>query len=154
MARLIVVVFFFRGRRARESNDVSVLSRRDQHVTITLVIYLACLISALFTKNFGFVMAISGTIGVSSLAYISPRLIYMAMYGEELLALVNETWEASSPPAVDYERKPLESLSLMSNRRSSGLISKSKSMLKKKYVKEVVWYVFLMPIWFAIAERG
>jgi hypothetical protein len=58
----------------------------------------------------------SGTIGVSSLAYISPRLIYMAMYGEELLALVNETWEASSPPAVDYERKPLESLSVMSNR--------------------------------------
>jgi hypothetical protein len=58
MARLIVVVFFFRGKRARESNDVSVLSRRDQHVTITLVIYLACLISALFTKNFGFVMAI------------------------------------------------------------------------------------------------
>lgn len=151
---MIVVVFFFRGRRARESNDVSVLSRRDQHVTITLVIYLACLISALFTKNFGFVMAISGTIGVSSLAYISPWLIYMAMYGEELLALVNETWEASSPPAVDYERKPLESSSLMSNRRSSGLISKSKSMLKKKYVKEVVWYVFLMPIWFAIAERG
>lgn len=128
---MIVVVFFFRGRRARKSNDVLVLSRRDQHVTITLVIYLACLISALFTKNFGFVMAISGTIGVSSLAYISPWLIYMAMYGEELLALVNETWEASSPPAVDYERKPLESLSLMSNRRSSELISKSKSMLKK-----------------------
>ena len=52
-----------------------------------------------------------------------------AMYGEELLALVNETWEASTPPAVGYERKPLESSSLMSNWRSSGLISKSKSIV-------------------------
>ena len=151
--RHVVVVFFFRGRRAREGDDASVLSRRDRRVTITLVIYLACLIPALFTSNVGFVMAISGTIGASSLAYIGPGLIYMAVYGEEFLALVNETWGASSPPAVDYERKPLESSSLMSNRPSSGPTSKSELMLEK-YAKDVVWYILLMPIWCAIADRG
>jgi hypothetical protein len=151
--RHIVVVFFFRGRRADEGDDASVLSRRDQRVTITLVIYLACLIPALFMKNAGFVMAISGTIGASSLAYIGPGLIYMAVYGEEFLALVNKIWGASSPPAVDYDMKPQESSSLVSKRASSEPTSKSESMLEK-YVNDVLWYILLMPIWFVIADRG
>jgi hypothetical protein len=152
--RHVFVVFFFRGRRAREGDDALVLSRKDRRVATTLVIYLACLIPALYTKNVGSVLAISGTIGASSLAYIGPGLIYMAVYGEEFLALVNETWGASSPTTVDNERKPLESSSLLSNKSSSSEpTSKSESMLEI-FSKDVAWYILLMPIWCAIADRG
>jgi hypothetical protein len=151
--RHVFVVFFFRGRRAREGDDASVLTRRDRRVATTLVIYLACLIPALYTKNVGSVLAISGTIGASSLAYIGPGLIYMAVYGEEFLALVNETWGSSSPPAVDYERKPLESSSLLPNKKKSEPTTKSESMLEK-FAKDVAWYILLMPIWCAIADMG
>jgi hypothetical protein len=147
--RHVFVVFFFRGRRALEGDDASVLGRRDRRVAMTLIIYLACLVPALYTENVGFVMAIAGAIGASSLAYIGPGLIYMAVYGEEFLALVNETWGASSPPALEHEEKPLESSTLLSNRT----FSKPTSMLTK-YPKDVAWYLLLMPIWCAIADRG
>ena len=147
--RHVFVVFFFRGRRAHDGDDAAVLSRRDRRVATTLIIYLACLVPALYTENVGSVLAISGTIGASSLAYIGPGLIYMAVYGEEFLALVNETWGASSPPALEYEEGPLESSTLLSNRT----FSKPTSMLTK-YPKDVAWYLLLMPIWCAIADRG
>jgi hypothetical protein len=151
--RHIFVVFFFRGRRAREGDDASVLNRRDRRVTTTLVIYLSCLIPALYTENVGSVLAISGTIGASSLAYIGPGLIYMAVYGKEFLALVDETWGGSSPAVVEYEEKPIESSSLLADGKSSKPTLISESMLEK-FTKDTAWYFLLMPIWCTIADMG
>ena len=147
--RHVFVVLFFRGRRAREGDDASVLNRRDRRVTTTLIIYLACLIPALYTENVGSVLAISGTIGASSLAYIGPGLIYMAVYGKEFLALVDETWGSSSPAVVECDEKPLESSFLL----SSGILPKP-TPISESIPKDIAWYILLMPIWCAIADMG
>jgi hypothetical protein len=145
--RHVFVVLFFRGRRAREGDDASVLNRRDRRVTTTLIIYLACLIPALYTENVGLVMAIAGTIAASSLAYIGPGLIYMAVYGKEFLALVDETWGVSSPAVVECDEKPLESSRLLETAQIS------ESTLEKS-AKNIAWYFLLIPIWCAIADMG
>jgi sodium-coupled neutral amino acid transporter 11 len=153
--RHICVVFFFRGRKAQEGDAESVLERWDRRVGTTVAIYIITLVPALLTKNVGNVLAISGTIGASCLAYIGPGLIYMAVYGEEFLVLVDETWGvrgggggvSSSTTTADADS--LESSSLLAN-----IASPKPETMCEKFIKDVLWYILLMPLWCIIADRG
>jgi len=158
--RHVCVVFFFRGRRAREGDAESVLDRWDRRVGTTVAIYVITMVPALLTKNVGNVLAISGTIGASCLAYIGPGLIYMAVYGEEFLSLVDETWgvrgaavssssSSSSATAADDNNSSLESSSLLAN-----IASPKPETICEKLFKDILWYILLMPLWCIIADRG
>lgn len=72
VCRHVLVVLFFRGRRAHEGDDATVLNRRDRRVAVTLIVYFSSLIPALMVDNVGTVLAVSGTVGASCLAYIGP----------------------------------------------------------------------------------
>lgn len=156
VCRHVLVVLFFRGRRAHEGDDASVLARRDRRVAITLVVYFSCLIPALMVDNVGSVLAVTGTIGASSLAYIGPGLIYMAVYGEEFLKKVDEVWGSSLEQKED-QTQDVESSRLLAATNATGATSKSseqpESALQKLF-KDAAWIVLLMPIWCLIAEMG
>jgi len=150
--RHVCVVFFFRGRKAHEGDAESVLERWDRRVGTTVAIYVMTMVPALLTENVGNVLAISGTIGASCLAYIGPGLIYMAVYGEEFLSLVDETWgvrSSSSATAADDNKSSLESSSLLAN-----IASPKPETICEKLFKDILWYILLMPLWCIIADRG
>ena len=157
VCRHVLVVLFFRGRRAHEGDDAAVLARKDRRVAITLIVYFACLIPALLVDNVGSVLAITGTIGASCLAYIGPGLIYMAVYGGEFLDKVDEIWGSSSSFVVEAEHeKDVESSRLLmtSTQPQAGTKhGKSQSTLEN-VMKGVAWYVLLMPIWCFVSDMG
>mmetsp|Transcript_28520 Transcript_28520/g.60187 ORF Transcript_28520/g.60187 Transcript_28520/m.60187 type:complete len:638 (+) Transcript_28520:364-2277(+) len=159
VCRHVLVVLFFRGRRAHEGDDASVLARRDRRVAITLVVYFSSLIPALLVENVGSVLALTGTIGASCLAYIGPGLIYMAVYGSEFLQKVDEVWGSSDNG--NSEKQPSSGRDLESSRLledTTPLQSTSEShnsdSVVNKLVKGIAWYLLLMPIWCFIAEVG
>ena len=153
VCRHVLVVLFFRGRRAHEGDDAAVLARKDRRVAITLVVYFACLIPALLVDNVGSVLAITGTIGASCLAYIGPGLIYMAVYGGEFLDKVDEIWGSSSSSIVEDEpEKDVESSRLLTSTQPQAG-GKSQSTLENA-IKSVAWYVLLMPIWCFVSDMG
>ncbi len=151
VCRHVLVVLFFRGRRAHEGDDASVLNRKDRRVAITLIVYFSSLIPALMVDNVGSVLALTGTVGASCLAYIGPGLIYMAVYGEEFLQKVDEIWGTSN----ESEQQPqdVESSRLL---ETSKLATEgtTESNTSPKLSKGIAWYVLLMPIWCFIAEMG
>lgn len=154
VCRHVLVVLFFRGRRAHEGDDAAVLARKDRRVAITLVVYFACLIPALLVDNVGSVLAITGTIGASCLAYIGPGLIYMAVYGGEFLDKVDEIWGSSSSSVVeDEQEKDVESSRLLLTSTQPQAGGKSQSTLENA-IKSVAWYVLLMPIWCFVSDMG
>lgn len=161
VCRHVLVVLFFRGRRAHEGDDASVLARKDRRVAITLIVYLSTLIPALMVDNVGSVLAITGTIGASCLAYIGPGLVYMAVHGEDFLQKVDEAWGSSSADVSEKQTsasgQDLESSRLLTNTpKPSESTSQSNSgpSLLENLIKGTAWYLLLMPIWCLIAEMG
>ena len=150
--RHVMVVLFFRGRRAHEGDDAAVLNRRDRRVAITLVVYLSCLLPALVVDNVGNVLAVSGTIGASCLAYIGPGLIYLAVHGEDFLEKVDHIWGGGPLPAAS------ESSSQSQDIESAKLLPKAKHktpfVKKAGLLRSITWYLFIMPVWCFIAETG
>ena len=164
VCRHVLVVMFFRGRRAHEGDDASVLARKDRRVAITLVVYFSCLIPALVVDDVGSVLAITGTIGASCLAYIGPGLIYMAVYGKEFLEKVDEIWGSSAIENEEKEQpsRDAESSQLLlpssiqtpaTDTDSSHRLEQSQSTIEK-LVKDTAWYLLLMPIWCSVASMG
>lgn len=174
--RHVMVVLFFRGRRAHEGDDAAVLNRRDRRVAITLVVYLSCLLPALVVDNVGNVLAVSGTIGASCLAYIGPGrcrtllilqallanfasrhahlpgLIYLAVHGEDFLEKVDHIWGGGSSPTA------IESSSRSQDVESARLLPKPKHgtpfFRKAGLFPSVTWYLLVMPVWCFVAETG
>lgn len=94
VARHVMVVTFFKGRMAHEGDDHSVLARADRRITTTAVLYLSALIPAMFSKDLGSVLSLTGAVGGSALSYIGPGAAYLGVHGEEFLAMVNpSSWQ-------------------------------------------------------------
>ena len=148
VCRHVLVVLLFRGRRAHEGDDASVLNRKDRRVAMTLVIYLSCLIPALLVDNVGSVLAFTGTIAASSISYIGPGLVYLGVYGDEFLQKVDDTWCGE---VINEEEPDAETTSLMINSHSS---TKQPPSFTQSVWKSTAWYILCMPLWCAIARIG
>jgi len=92
VARHVCVVLFFKGRRAHEGDDHSVLARRDRRVAITLALYLLSLAPALLCNDLGSVFSVSGSLGGSALSYVGPGMTYLGIHGADFLELVSSHW--------------------------------------------------------------
>mmetsp|Transcript_2421 Transcript_2421/g.4566 ORF Transcript_2421/g.4566 Transcript_2421/m.4566 type:complete len:635 (-) Transcript_2421:689-2593(-) len=154
VCRHVLVVLFFRGRRAHEGDDAAVLARRDRRVAMTMVIYLSSLIPALMVDNVGSVLAITGTIAGSCLSYIGPGLIYLAVYGEEFLQKVDEFWGYTAEGEDPDSAEDVESSRLLPEQNSSIAEVSTPPSFTQRTFKVVVWYVTLMDLWCAIATMG
>jgi len=155
VCRHVLVVLFFRGRRAHEGDDASVLSRKDRRVAITLIVYFSCLFPALVVDDVSSVLALTGTIGASSLAYIGPGLIYMAVYGGEFLQKVDDIWGSSVDENED-QPQDVESSRLLASTKTSQSTPESEHSpsILQNLVKGTAWYLLFMPIWCSIANMG
>ena len=131
VARHVLIVLFFQGRKAHEGDDHSVLARKDRRLALTLFLYVMALTPALTLESLGVVLAVSGSLGGSSLSYIGPGAAYLAVHGQEFRDMVKQRWNMSD----DVVRPSAAAL-------SGGLFHK------------VLWYATFMPLWCGIASIG
>jgi len=158
VCRHVLVVLLFRGRRAHEGEDSAVLSRRDRRVAMTVIIYLSALLPALAVDDVGTVLAITGTIAGSCLSYIGPGLIYLAVYGKEFSEKVRISWGRGGTAEnsdVELACKD-ESTKLLQNSGSpeDGGAGDSQVLPFPGFIREILYYVLLMPLWCYIANIG
>ncbi len=179
VARHVCVVLLFKGRRAHEGDDHSVLARRDRRVAVTTGLYLLTLMPALVVDDLGSVFSMSGALGGATLSYMGPGLMYIAVHGGEFLDKVAKRWgrayvqkysSMSSSPASSQEKMRSSSLQNSSVRddleyhiaRSKRYDKKATTSSRKKRKKNIIseicdsisWYILLMPLWCKIAAHG
>lgn len=149
VARHVCVVLFFEGKSAHEGDDTSVLNRRDRRVTLTVLLYLTAAIPAAFLKDVGLVLATSGAVGASCLAYIGPGAVFLGIHGARFLELSKYYFGLPADEKAKVTKADLELYS------SSSLPddAPSDSWLVQTF-KTVWYYLLLMPIWCSIAELG
>jgi hypothetical protein len=148
------VVLFFQGRSAHEGDDTSVLNRRDRRITLTLALYLSAVIPAAWCKNLGNVLAASGAVGGSMLAYVGPGAVYLGVHGARFLELSKAFFGRSVAGGNDEHDE--EELAPLYNADVSGDLPQpdhEDSFLVRE-LKTVLWYVLLMPVWTAFATYG
>ena len=136
VARHVLIVLFFKGRKAHEGDDHAVLARKDRRLALTLVLYVLALTPALTLESLGPVLAISGSLGGSSLSYIGPGAVYLAVHGQEFQDMVKQRWNMSAGNSEEEDDGP------PSATRVDGILNK------------LLWYLTFMPLWCGIASIG
>jgi sodium-coupled neutral amino acid transporter 11 len=161
VARHVCVVLFFKGRRAHEGDDHSVLSRRDRRVAITLALYIISLAPALLFTDLGSVFSVTGSLGGAILSYIGPGITFIAVHGDEFLMLASYRWSHVRVPGTEnttsQETKPTSVLNRDEEANTSESIKPSTVKEKHCIVRiydDICWYIYLMPIWCKIASHG
>jgi len=169
VARHACVVMLFEGRKAHEGDDTSVLNRRDRRITLTVVLYLSAVIPAAVFQDLGGVLAVSGSIGGSTLSYIGPGMVYIGIHGGRFLELTeryfgrdflpntggdddhdescSETDEESTPLFPGSEPTAAKG-SIKTQTDSDG------ESLVKWLLKTILWYLTGMPVWTVLASIG
>jgi len=141
VARHVLIVLLFRGRRAHEGDDHAVLKRADRRVALTLILYIVALVPALLFEDLGPVLAVTGAIAGSCLSYIGPGACYLAVHGESFLQLVKERWEVSQ---FTEESDGGEGRTVAPHHK--GIIM--------TVIDNILWYVLLIPFWCQVASFG
>ena len=131
VARHVLIVLFFRGRKAHEGDDHSVLARKDRRLALTLFLYVMALMPALTLTSVGKVLAVSGSLGGSSLSYIGPGAAYLAVHGQEFQNMVKERWHMSD-----------------------DVVRPCGAAVGGGMVHKFFWYGTFMPLWCGIASIG
>lgn len=139
IARHACMVLLFKGVSAHEGDDARVLSRRDRRVILTLALYTTSLLPAVFLEQTGPVLAATGAIAGSSMAYIGPGLSFLAVWGHVFLDLVCSRWRDPSHCCCGFPRNSNSSI------ESNGETSRLDIFL---------WHFLGMPVWCWLAQFG
>lgn len=139
IARHACMVLLFKGVSAHEGDDARVLSRKDRRVILTLALYTTSLLPAVFLEQTGPVLAATGAIAGSSMAYIGPGLSFLAVWGHVFLELVCSRWQDPSHCCCGFPRN--SNSSIESNDETSRL-------------DVFLWYLLGMPLWCWLAQFG
>lgn len=139
VARHVCVVTLFRGRRAHEGEDATILNRRDRRISLTMALYVLSLIPALLFQDLGSVLAATGAVGGSCLSYIGPGVTYLGVHGAEFVEYARNFFGPTywPIPSDDDDNDGYES--------DPWYVACGKSIL---------WYGMLMPLWCTIATVG
>jgi solute carrier family 38 (sodium-coupled neutral amino acid transporter), member 11 len=154
VCRHILVVTVFQGRSAHEGDDTNILNRRDRRITLTVFLYLIGVIPAAMCENLGYVLATSGAVGASCLAYIYPGLIYMGVHGGRFLELSAAFFGPSFFPEDAPKSIEMEPLYVHDPSNTPDLEAASNDSFLVSRIKFVLWYLWLMPLWVKIAAFG
>ncbi len=154
VARHVCIVLLFKGRRAHEGDDHSILARRDRRVALTVFLYLISLIPAMIFDDLGNVFSVTGSLGGSVLSYIGPGLTFIAVHGADFLELSARRWDIPqfkkiATPATP--RRILHPTDIESGEESQERVPKN---ILCKIFDDILWYVLLMPIWMRVATTG
>jgi len=179
VTRHVLVVLLFSGRAAHEGDDAQILSRRDRRVGLTVILYIMAVVPAALANDLGVVLAITGAIGGSCLAYIGPGLCYLGVHGERFLQLAQQAWRSGNSkgasssvveegivvvsagtedtPAVAVETTPLVAGGTQAGEAKDDIdavIAVDENFVVEGFWNKVTWYLLGMPIWCAIARKG
>lgn len=150
VARHAFIVLFFKGNMAHAGDDSSVLMRRDRIIVLTCAIYILSLIPAMLMNSTGKVLAITGAIAGSSLAYVVPGLTFFAIRGDVFLELIHKRWGR----AHQLWGFPVNFIA----KNEAGLPTErainQNPVAKTSTLDSFLWYALCMPIWSAIAQFG
>lgn len=155
VARHVCVVLFFQGRSAHEGDDASVLNRRDRRISLTMALYLTAVIPAAWFQNLGNVLAASGAVGGSCLAYIGPGAVYLGVHGARFLELSKVFFGhklVSAETPQDEEMAPLYNANVSGDLPELDDDDEENFIIKQ--LKAILWYMLLMPLWTAVATYG
>ena len=149
VARHVCVVLLFEGRQAHEGgDDSSILNRWDRRYFLTFALYVAAMIPATIYTDMGKVLAFAGVIGGSSLAYIGPGLLYLAVHGGRFLELVDAFFYVPIG-CDDEERLASETTALLDDGDSA-----ENPRVIDGCLKRLIWYLGCMPLWCCVADNG
>jgi len=176
VTRHVLIALFFSGRAAHEGEDSQILSRRDRRIGLTTVLYIMAVVPAALASDLGSVLAITGAIGGSCLAYIGPGVVFLGVHGERFLQLVQQAWRsdknadtstsieeginlisAGTPekPAVAVETTPLVAAGTNSSENDeTEMAPVDENFVVHGIWNNITWYLLGMPLWCAIAKRG
>jgi len=116
---------------------------------ITFIIYVMTLVPALLFVDIGPVLALTGAIGASCLAYITPGILYLGVFGDEFLAYSSELISDDKNIIVDDQGIiNLEKLKIPLEGEKNCMIKLNRA------TKPWWWYPLLFPIWCRIAQVG
>lgn len=164
IARHSVVALCFEGTSAHEGDDSLALMRFDRRVILTWVLYIASLIPATLMESTGTVLAVTGAIAGSSIAYIGPGLTFLGIHSSVFIEFVQKRWHASSKHLWGYPKKfggEEDGEEANTSQHLNFIVeeggqhtSNHKSMTRASKLDIFFWYVFGMPIWSMIAICG
>lgn len=184
VTRHVCVVLLFTGRLAHEGEDSHILSRRDRRIGLTTALYILAVVPASLFKDLGNVLALTGAIGGSCLAYLGPGAAYLGVHGERFIQLVHESsWWGSgkssngctdeentkkakgdirvvSPGPVRSSVLAVETTPLVAGgsatapREGKQEDAGDDAIVISGFLNKITWYLFGMPIWCAIAQVG
>jgi sodium-coupled neutral amino acid transporter 11 len=146
VGRHVLIVLLFSGRQAHEGDDHTVLARDDRRIILTLVLFVAAIVPAILYNDTGVVLSITGALAGSCLSYLGPGAAYLAVHGQEFLALAN--WNVSPATRQVMWKYPIpdERKEMRGENYGSGFFG--------DFYRLVAWWVLLMPIWCVLASTG
>ena len=174
VARHVCVVLLFKGRRAHEGEDASVLSRRDRRIGLTVALYICAVLPAALFDDLGSILAVTGAIGGSFLSYIGPGAVFLGVHGERFIALSRKSWlgkmvqsdtnnridEYGDRSAAAGEVTRLLQRPEDTEKGGSSIVTKieptenDEDSLFASLFRVPVWYLTGMPLWCALARMG
>jgi amino acid permease len=80
------------GEAEEENREYLQSDNRQQRQRMTLLVFSITMIPGLILDDLGIILALTGTIGATSMAYIGPGLIYLGVFGEEFLYVVSRAF--------------------------------------------------------------
>ena len=179
VARHVLVVLFFEGRRAHEGEDASILARRDRRIALTVALYFSALLPAILFEDLGNVLAATGAVGGSCLSYIGPGAIYLGVHGDQLMELLKKgSWwrryvkddvggihtRKRESRKTHQQQTPSETTALMEVGGAKGEEEETPQAKESdndttpscfvRSLQAFTWYILGMPIWVWIARFG
>lgn len=159
VARHVCVVLFFKGRRAHEGDDSSVLNRRDRRLTLTIALYFLAVVPAIVFENLGNVLSVTGAIGGSCLSYIGPGAVYLGVHGADFLDMVQGYWHSynNTDATATLENNMTEVRPILAGDRELSPPPPPPPPQDSWYTKcfkTILWYLLLMPFWCFFARWG
>jgi sodium-coupled neutral amino acid transporter 11 len=80
------------GEVEKERLEYLKADNKLQRRNMTLLVFSATMVAGLILDDLGIILALTGIVGVTTMAYIGPGLIYLGIFGDEFLHVVSEAF--------------------------------------------------------------
>lgn len=144
VARHVCVVLM---KRIYKNDPTDTAKKR---IALTVLLYVAALIPAMLFTDLGKVLAVTGTVGGSSLSYIGPGAAYLGVHGERFMELVVKRYWKSKYVAVSTKDEFSDNDDDDDDDREHG----RDTSWRVTIFKTIIWYMLGMHLWCRIATIG